>query len=251
MLERVNQTWFSKSNSICSKNFNSFPQKSLLKSNKLILRKRHQPFEIFLNKIIFRPKNRQVSQGIINKFDYLRYFKKTSYVYPPLNMVLLKVLNDVKKTVLEIRRETAKDLHMSYGSTQHNLLTVLGMNGDNARLVPKDLIILQKWRQVEVSKEKRENVAEDHTFIERIITGDETCAYEYGFQTSQKFSVWFYKNGPKPKRTKFAENTDDHPSRGVDMLVLAQEPILNTTIKICIKIYESLWNFYPVRFDQM
>ena len=61
---------------------------------------------------------------------------------------------------------------------------VLGMKRVADRLVPKDLNLLQKERRVEVAKETLANVADDPTFIKRIITGDETWVYEYDVETT-------------------------------------------------------------------
>ena len=38
------------------------------------------------------------------------------------------------------------------------------------------------------------NAADDPTFIERIITGDETWVYEYNVKTVQQSSEWHAKN---------------------------------------------------------
>ena len=87
-------------------------------------------------------------------------------------------IEKVKKIVLENRRvgirEVAEALNISYGSTQHIAVHVMDMKRVAARLVPKDLNFLQKERRVEVAKEMLANVADDPTFIKRIIIGDKT-----------------------------------------------------------------------------
>lgn len=112
----------------------------------------------------------------------------------------------VKDIVLENRRvgirEIADHLSISYGSTQHILADILGMKRVAARLVPKELDFLQKWRRVEVAKEMLANVAEDPTFIKRIITGDETWVYEYDTETTQQSGEWRFENEPKPKKPR-------------------------------------------------
>ena len=84
----------------------------------------------------------------------------------------------VKKIVLENRRvgitEVAEALIISYGSTQRIVVHVLGMKHVAARLVPKDRNFLQKERGIKVAEEMLANVADDSTFIKRIITGDKT-----------------------------------------------------------------------------
>ena len=107
-------------------------------------------------------------------------------------------IGNVKKIVLENHRvgirKVAEALNISYGSTQHIVVHVLGMKRVAARLVPKDLNFLQKERRVEVAKEMFSNVADDPTFIKRIITGDETSVYEYDVETAQQSSEWHAKN---------------------------------------------------------
>ena len=92
-------------------------------------------------------------------------------------------IEKVEKIVLEncrVRiREVAEALNISYGSTQHIVVHVLDMKCIATRLVPKDLNFLQKERRVEVAKKMLVNVADDPTFIKRIITGDETWVYKY------------------------------------------------------------------------
>lgn len=42
----------------------------------------------------------------------------------------------------------------------------------------------------------------DPTFIQRIITGDETWVYEYDVETSQQTSEWRFENEAKPKKAR-------------------------------------------------
>ena len=115
-------------------------------------------------------------------------------------------MEKVKEIVLENRRvgirEIAEALNISYGSTQHILVNVLGMKRIAARLVPKDLNFLQKARRVEVAEEMLANVTDHPTFIKRVITGDETWVYEYDVETAQQSSEWRAKNEPKPKKPR-------------------------------------------------
>ena len=87
-----------------------------------------------------------------------------------------------------------------YRLTLNTLIFVLFIRRVNARLVPKDLNLLSKRRRAEVAKEGLDNIAEDPTFIKRIITGDETWVYEYDVETVQQSSEWRPKNEPKPYR---------------------------------------------------
>ena len=101
-------------------------------------------------------------------------------------------IEKVKKIVLENRhvgiREVAEALNISYGSTQYIVVYVLRIKRVAARLVPKDLNFLQKECQAKVAKEMLANVADDPTFIKRIITGDKMWVYEYDVETDQQSS---------------------------------------------------------------
>ena len=44
-----------------------------------------------------------------------------------------------------------------------------------------------------------DNIADEPTFIKRIITGDETWVYEYDIETAQQSSKWRTKNVSKLK----------------------------------------------------
>lgn len=112
----------------------------------------------------------------------------------------------VKNLVMENRsisiREIAALLDISFGSTEHILTEILGMKRIEARLVPKELNFLQKQHRVEVAKQMIANADSDPTFMERIITGDETWVYEFDMLTSQQSSEWRAEDEPKPKKSR-------------------------------------------------
>ena len=102
-------------------------------------------------------------------------------------------IEKVKKIVLETRRvgirEVAEALKISYESTQHIVVDVLGIKRVAARLVPKNLNFLQKELRVEFAKGMLANVAHDPTFIERIITRDEMWVYDSALRETRHESV--------------------------------------------------------------
>lgn len=99
-------------------------------------------------------------------------------------------------------REIAHDLKISHESARTILIDILGMRKVAARLVPKDLNFLQKRHREQVASDMLDRCNSDSTFMERIITGDETWVYEYDMQTSQQSSEWVAKNEPKPKKPR-------------------------------------------------
>lgn len=78
-------------------------------------------------------------------------------------------IEKVQKTVLINNtisiREIVEDINISYGSTQHSLVNVLGMKYVNTKYVPKYLNYLRKRRRLEIANE----IAEDLIYIKHII----------------------------------------------------------------------------------
>lgn len=116
-------------------------------------------------------------------------------------------IEKVKEIVLGNRhsslREIARELNLkSHESIRSILVDKLGMRRIAARLVPKELNFLQQQYRKQTSLDMLDRVDSDPTFIERIITGDETWVYEFDMQTSQQASEWRTKNEPKPKKPR-------------------------------------------------
>lgn len=92
-------------------------------------------------------------------------------------------INKVKEIVLDNRhfslREIARDLDISHESVRSILLDNLGMRRVAARLVPKEMHFLQQQYRKQAAADMLDRVHSDPTFMERIITGDETKVYEY------------------------------------------------------------------------
>lgn len=117
-----------------------------------------------------------------------------------------KNVDKIEEMIMENRhlslREIAQDVNMSHESVRNILVDVLGMRRVAARLVPKDLNFFQKEQRKLIAQDMLDNVNNDPTFMERIITGDETWVYEFDMQTSQQSSQWNFPNEPKPKRPR-------------------------------------------------
>ena len=76
-------------------------------------------------------------------------------------------------------REIAEELNVAYGYAQDIFVNDLGLRRVAAKLVPKDLIFMQRRDRVDVAKYMLSKFDSDPSFIKRIITGDETWIYEY------------------------------------------------------------------------
>lgn len=71
----------------------------------------------------------------------------------------------VRETVLANRcvdiRVIAENLNISYESTQHSMVNVLGMKSGKDKVVPKKLNLLQNRRRAKIAKEMFDNLAGD------------------------------------------------------------------------------------------
>lgn len=61
---------------------------------------------------------------------------------------------------------------------------------------------MQKRDRVAIAKDMLEMVENDESFIESIITGDETWVYEYDTQTRHQASEWRSPDEPRPKKPR-------------------------------------------------
>ena len=82
---------------------------------------------------------------------------------------------DDRKPQIDHFSEIAEELNIA----QDILVNDLGLRRVAAKLVPKDLNVMQKRDRVDFAKDMLSKVDSDPSFIERIITGDETWIYEY------------------------------------------------------------------------
>lgn len=99
-------------------------------------------------------------------------------------------------------REMAHGLGMSHESVRTIVHEKLGMQRVAARLVPKDLNFFQKKYREQVAADMLDRANLDPTFLEKIITGDETWVYEYDTLTNQQSSEWRPIGAPKPKKPR-------------------------------------------------
>jgi histone-lysine N-methyltransferase SETMAR len=116
----------------------------------------------------------------------------------------------VEELVMENRRltlrELADEVGISYGSCQTILKDKLQMQRVAARVVPKMLNFDQKNRHKEVAREMISEAASDWTFMQSIITGDETYVYQYDVETKQQSTEWRRKDEPRPKKPRQSQS---------------------------------------------
>lgn len=164
----------------------------------------------------FKMLEKSFGDSIMSKsraFQWYRAFKEGREVVDdlprpgrPTSSTNEENVEQVKKLVLENRRyslrEMAKELNISHESIRMILCDVLGMRRIASRLVPRDLNLFQKEQRNQVADDMIERVNLDATFIERIITGDETWIFECDSTTSQSASECRSSNEPKSKKPR-------------------------------------------------
>ena len=96
----------------------------------------------------------------------------------PLTSLTNENIEKVKKIVLDNRhsslREIACDLKISHECVRSIFVDILGMRRIAARLVPKELNSLLKQQHEQASLDLLNRANSDPTFMERIITSDDT-----------------------------------------------------------------------------
>ena len=70
----------------------------------------------------------------------------------------------------------------------------------SAKFVPRLLTDNQKENRFEISRELLANANGNGNFLNKTITGNETCAYGYDVETKMQSSQWMGKGSPRPKK---------------------------------------------------
>jgi hypothetical protein len=113
----------------------------------------------------------------------------------------------VKKIVTENPYSTLKEIAAEFSVSHESIRTILtnnlGMKHVATRLGPEDLNFLQRLNRMRIAEDMLGRVNLDSTFMNRIVTGDETWVYEFSMLTSQQASQWrFPTTEPKPKKPR-------------------------------------------------
>lgn len=82
----------------------------------------------------------------------------------------------------------------------------LGMRKICCKLVPKVLTNEQKVLRMEMSQENLELIEEDPTFLNNVITGDESWVFEYDPTTKRQSCEWHTPDSPRPKKARMSKS---------------------------------------------
>ena len=101
--------------------------------------------------------------------------------------------------------ELASKLDVSIGSA-HSIVASLGYSKVCARWVPRKLTEDHKTERVRCCTQLLEHHHGDPTFLERIITGDETWVYHFEPESKRRSMEWRHPTSPRTKKFK-AQNS--------------------------------------------
>jgi len=114
--------------------------------------------------------------------------------------------NGYKSTWSYSRRQTIHNVcnhaGLSYKSCQHILADELNLRWIVEKFVPRLLSNEQRDHWVQLYTELQNAVRHDPNFLSRVITGDESCLYNYDPETKQQSSQWKTPSSPWPKKAR-------------------------------------------------
>ena len=117
---------------------------------------------------------------------------------------------ETQEYILEDRRvtvENAKHFGISYGTAQDIMSNRLGMRRVSARWVPRLLLPEQMGVRVKMCSEYcRQCNDEGDTFLNRVVTGDETWIHFFEPESKQQSSVWKHPSSPPPTKALIAKS---------------------------------------------
>ena len=99
-------------------------------------------------------------------------------------------------------REIAEEVSISTGSCHEILTEKFNLHRVAAKFVPRLMTEQQKENRVDVCRQLLERANDDETFMQRIITGDESWVYGYDIETKVQSSQWIGKGSPRPKKAR-------------------------------------------------
>ena len=131
-----------------------------------------------------------------------------------------EMTQQARKMVLANRRvaidEVACSLQISNGSAYQIIHEKLGFHKVCARWVPRELIAEHKSKRVEICQHLLDHYNnEGKEFLNRIVTGDETCVHHYEPESKRQGMEWKHPGSPAKKKFK------TQPSEGKVMLTVS------------------------------
>lgn len=103
-------------------------------------------------------------------------------------------------------RMLASELGMNRETVRQILTDDFGMKKLCAKMVPKNLSVEQKNHRMTVAEDCLEQVENDPTLLDRVITGDESWFFQYDPETKRQSSQWLSPNARHPKKARMSKS---------------------------------------------
>ena len=91
-----------------------------------------------------------------------------------------------------------------------------------AKLVPKNLSVEQKANRLEICQDLLGRLEIEPNLLHKVITGDESCVFDYDPETKRQSEEWHTKKSPRPKKARMSR------SRVKTMIVFSTAVALRT-----------------------
>ena len=99
-------------------------------------------------------------------------------------------------------RMIADELSMARESVRTILTQDLHMKKVCAKLVPRLLNEHQKQQRLDVAQEIRQNLVEDPTFLDNVVTSDESWVFQFDPETKRQSLEWKPPGSPGPMKRR-------------------------------------------------
>lgn len=103
-------------------------------------------------------------------------------------------------------RMLAQELNMNRETVRKILREDFHMRKLCAKMVPKNLTEEQKEHRASVAEDCLQQVEDDPTLLDRIITGDESWFFQYDPETKRQSQQWLSPNTPRPKKARMSKS---------------------------------------------
>ncbi|VVC26068.1 Armadillo-like helical [Cinara cedri] len=115
-----------------------------------------------------------------------------------------------------------EQLGLTHTTVHHILTNDLEMRKICAKMVPKILSQDQKDNRRDRCLDFLEQIENDPSFLERVITGDEPWIFEYDPETKRQSQEWHTSTSPRQKKGRMSKSKIKKSSQKIDILELVE-----------------------------
>uniref|UniRef100_A0A8C4X9K6 Protein GVQW3-like n=1 Tax=Erpetoichthys calabaricus TaxID=27687 RepID=A0A8C4X9K6_ERPCA len=121
-----------------------------------------------------------------------------------------EMIKQVRRLVRADRKITIAELEQEVGISRGSIHAILTENLEMRRVCAKFVLRLLTTDQMEfrmfVAGDLFQKSSQDSTFLEKIVTGDESWVYAYDPETKMRSSKWHTKSSPEPKKSRYVRS---------------------------------------------